>query len=624
MRKTDIGRMVLVLLLSCCSLCFFLCPRLIFAADSPTKIFSVVADPIKVYPPEDPAEPEPLASNVSVSETDQMAPDLTPEREAVDAGSLLLNNQPTITEEEKTIAPVAEDESVTSPEGLPDSPASADEYSTAELLHSLKSEAADQNGSEDEGAPGESAVSGIEAPAGQESEEIQSAEDAQSDSLDVEARIDQAIAEAREAMAAQLEGAADDKTEELSIKEESPEQKDLLTVMEQSNEEVLEGLIKPELSDQRVDLDFDQVTLGEIFMSLGKICDINVVLDPQVKAVQSDLHLNQVLIREAFLLIGYSHNLVFRRVENSLFVISKDKVKEQSLSSKIFKLKNIRAVDAKALLADLVKTINVSEEINSIMVIGTREQIAKAENTINMIDQAQPQVLLEAQILEINKDALKELGIDWSDSVTLNVLEGSRPVEMPDIANPIVSPFRINAFERSPILLTQVIHMLENKNKAKLLANPRVMTINNKQAEIFVGDRLPYTITSTSTGVATTEVRYEEPGIRLKITPSIIEKDFVVIRVEPEVSYIYSFRGPDDEYPWTKKRYALAYVRVRDGQAFAIGGLLNQEDKHNLYKVPMLGKLPLIGNLFEYKKHTVTDTELIIIVSPTILNPETK
>jgi general secretion pathway protein D len=164
-----------------------------------------------------------------------------------------------------------------------------------------------------------------------------------------------------------------------------------------------------------------------------------------------------------------------------------------------------------------------------------------------------------------------------------------------------------------------LIKILENQNKAKVLSNPRVTTLNNKEAEIFVGDRVPYTVTSITGGVATSDVRFEEPGIRLTITPSIIEKDFVVIKVEPEVSYIFSFRGPNDQYPWVKKRHATAYVRVKNNQPFVLGGLLNEEDKSNLFKVPLLGNIPLIGNLFTYRKQTILDTELIITITPKIV-----
>ena len=103
---------------------------------------------------------------------------------------------------------------------------------------------------------------------------------------------------------------------------------------------------------------------------------------------------------------------------------------------------------------------------------------------------------------------------------------------------------------------------------------------------------------------------------------SIIEDDFVVIKIEPEVSFIFGFRGPNDQYPWIKTRKATTYVRVKNNQPFVLGGLLNQEDKKNYYKVPVVGDIPLLGNLFNYEKHTVIDSELIITVTPTIVQGE--
>ena len=274
------------------------------------------------------------------------------------------------------------------------------------------------------------------------------------------------------------------------------------------------------------------------------------------------------------------------------------------------------------LLKDIVKSVTTSDQINSLIVVGSPEEIVRAEDVIKKIDQPQPQVILEAKIIEVNKDALRDLGVDWSNSMTINYQEAGRPVDFANVEDAPGSAFKVFSIARNPLQFSSVIQMLEEQNKAKVLSNPRVTTMNDKEAEIFVGDRIPYTVTTVSGGVATTDVRFEEPGIRLKITPAIIEEDFVVIKVEPEVSYIYSFRGEGDEYPWVKKRQATAYVRVENNQPFVLGGLLNQEDKKNLYKVPMLGDIPLLGNLFSYEKHSILDTELIITIIPTIVYGE--
>ncbi|MBU4334760.1 MAG: hypothetical protein KKD07_10005, partial [Candidatus Omnitrophica bacterium] len=314
-----------------------------------------------------------------------------------------------------------------------------------------------------------------------------------------------------------------------------------------------------------------------------------------------------------------SYDLGFQQVENSLYITRRENLREQNIVSKVIKVHNINVDEAITLINDLDLKTSASQEINSLILVGEPDVLVRAENIIKQIDQAQPQVVLEAKIIEINKDALKEFGIDWSDSMSLSFQESGRPLEFDNVEDVAGSVYKAFAFQRSPLQITQIIKMLENQNKAKVLSNPRITTLNNKEAEIFVGDRIPYTITNVTGGVATTDVRWVEPGIRLSITPSIIEDDFVVLKVKPEVSYIFAFRGPNDEFPHVKTREALAYVRVKNHQPFILGGLLNQEDKKNLYKVPFLGNVPLLGNLFKYEKHTVLDTELIITIIPTIV-----
>jgi type II secretory pathway component GspD/PulD (secretin) len=387
-----------------------------------------------------------------------------------------------------------------------------------------------------------------------------------------------------------------------------------------TEKEIIQSLLAPDLKEKKIDLDFDEVKLSDLFMTIGKAGGINVMIDPDFKSFQIDLHLKQVSIDEAFILIGNAYDLGFKRIGNSLYITAKDKIREENIISRVIKLRNIKAEDAETMIEDLVDTVSSSEEINSIIVQGVPQKIVKVQEVIDEIDIPQPQVLLEAKIVEMNKDSLEELGIDWSDQLTLNYQESNRPTEFDTEEPKAENLLTMHTFQRSPVQLQSIIKMLENQNKAKVLSNPRVTTLNDNPAEIFVGDRIPYTVTTYEGGVATTEVRFEEPGIRLNITPSIIEDDFVVLKVNPEVSYIHSWRGDSDQYPWVKKREATAFVRVEDRKSFVLGGLLNQEDKKNLYKVPMLGDVPLLGNLFSYEKTTVLDTELIITITPTVVS----
>jgi type II secretory pathway component GspD/PulD (secretin) len=385
-------------------------------------------------------------------------------------------------------------------------------------------------------------------------------------------------------------------------------------------DQILDSVIKKENQNKTMDLDFDQTNLGNILHMIGSIAEMNIVLDPALKGNVMDLHLKSVKIHEALSIMADSYGLAFKRIGDSLFVTSKERIRGDSLISRIIKLRNVKASDIKSMAHNILESITVSEDTNSIMVLGTEEEIRKVENIVKKIDLPQPQVLLECRIIEINKDAMKNLGIDWSSTLTANFQESKRPSTFSTTQTPAGSALQVYSLARSPLQFEATLNMLEQDNLAKTLSSPRIITMNNQKAEIFVGDRIPYTITTFAGGVATTEVQFVEPGIRLRITPSIIDNDFVVIKVEPEVSYIFSFIGPQNQYPWVKTRNATANVRIENNHPFILGGLLSQGDTKNFQKIPVLGSIPFLGKLFNNQNHSESTSELIILVVPVIIN----
>lgn len=384
-------------------------------------------------------------------------------------------------------------------------------------------------------------------------------------------------------------------------------------------EPAISSIIQDGKGRERMDLEFESTSLGNVLNSISSAAGINMVLDPELAEKKIDLHLKNVPAEEALALIFNAHNLGSTSIGSSLYISTKDKIKNETLQTSLIKLENLSVEDAQALIKDMVRVTNISKEINSMTVMGSPDEIARVKEIIGKADQPQPLVVMETKIIEINRDALKELGIDWSDSLDIQFQEKTRFVALPDPLEQEDSAVKIFTIGRNALQFDASIKMLESNNLARVLSSPRITTLNNKEAEIFVGDKIPYTITTVTGGAATTEVRFSEPGIRLKITPSIIDQGFVVIKIEPEVSYIYSWRGAEDQYPWIKTREATAYVRVKNNETFVLGGLLTTDDKQNLYQVPFLGTIPLIGNLFSYKKNTNTDSELIITVSPMVI-----
>lgn len=368
------------------------------------------------------------------------------------------------------------------------------------------------------------------------------------------------------------------------------------------------------------ELEFNQANLEDVIRVIAEAGGQNIVLDPMLKGKKIDLHLKKTNTDEVLELLYNAYGLSSLNIGNILFISAREKIKQGTAKTKVIELKNINIDDAKSLISNMVTTINMSKETNTLVLIGAPEDIEKAEKILKEVDVPQRQVILEARVIEINNDALREIGIDYPDSITVGFQESTRSTSLSATEDATQDFLHIYKFARSAVQFSAILKMLEEQDKAKVLSNPRIATMNNKEAEIFIGDKIPYTITTVAGGVASTEVRFVEPGIRLKITPSIVEEDFVVIKIEPEVSYIYSWRGTGDQYPWVKSREATAYVRVKNGEPFALGGLLTQEDKKNIYRIPFLGKIPLVGKIFTYEKITDKNTDLIITVTPTVIS----
>lgn len=372
-----------------------------------------------------------------------------------------------------------------------------------------------------------------------------------------------------------------------------------------------------------IDLKFNQANLEDVLKVISEASAQNILLDPTLKGKKIDLYLKGVSTEDALELLYGAYDLESTRIGNVLFVSTPEKIKRGAMKTKTIGLKNINSDHAKSLIGNLVSAVNLAEGSNKLVLVGSPQELAKAEKILKEVDVPQLQVLLEAKIIEIDHEALKELGIDWPDSLNFSFRESNvLPALASAAASSGPSPLAIHRMTRTALQFDAAIKMQETNNKAKILSSPRIATMNNKEAEIFIGDKIPYTVNTVTGGSVTTEVEWVEPGIRLKITPSVVDKDFVVIKIEPEVSYIFTFRGTGDQYPWIKSRQATAYVRVKNGEPFVIGGLLSKEDRKNLFNVPILGKIPLIGNLFSYEKTSSYNSDLIISVVPTISTDE--
>lgn len=245
-------------------------------------------------------------------------------------------------------------------------------------------------------------------------------------------------------------------------------------------------------------------------------------------------------------------------------------------------------------------------------------------NVVNLVHVGnQAQVKVEVQILEINRKALKNLGIDWNDSFVFG------------------EAFLGGAFKRLTNVQSTLQTLLENR-QAKLLSAPTLTVLSGEEAKILVGGRIPIPTTTFLTGVPQGQVAtrqgdgggffggigqgitWEEYGIRLRVTP-LVEGEEVRMEISPEVSDLDNTNAIDIQgtrIPAITTRQSETIVRVHSGQAIVIGGLIKNEVTQKIKKFPFLGDLPILGALFRSKSFQRDETELLITVTPTILPRE--
>ena len=385
--------------------------------------------------------------------------------------------------------------------------------------------------------------------------------------------------------------------------------------------------------------------LPSILAILAKESGYNIVTDPNVNRQEKiSIHLDDVPIEQAINLVVRAVGLSYEVVGNSFLIADPKKLKEEvGVSSFVIELKYASAEEVKMMLQDISDQIQVDISGNKLLVNASPKKIAEIQNVVRQIDIPAIQIMLETRLIEVAADSEEQLGIDWyrlSKFTTVlaeNALDeatggsivpddqtlGQMPTTMPfdQLKTDLTEGSQIipRYFSRQMTAFDITLDMLMKANQAEVLADSRLTTLNGREASIKLVDIVPYILSSGGVG-GQVQVQREEVGIKLDINPTVNTDGFITVKVEPEVSTIFEFIGPDNNIPRVKSRKSSTTIRVKDGESIIIGGLLSNDRKQTLYKVPFLHKLPWIGSkLFVSKNLVERKTDLIIQITPRIV-----
>ncbi|MDI6801264.1 MAG: type II secretion system secretin GspD [Thermodesulfovibrionales bacterium] len=298
-------------------------------------------------------------------------------------------------------------------------------------------------------------------------------------------------------------------------------------------------------------------------------------------------------------------------------------------------------------------TIAADKATNSLIIVASPADYQSLLHIIKQLDKRRRQVFVEAMIAEVSIDELRELGVKWRATVKHNgepvfiggfgnigtssiesIIYGLNGLTMGGMGNFLDIPITTidpstGAVSTSTLTVpgfAALFNLNEFKGAVNVLSTPQLLTSDNKEAEIVVGENVPFIskrerdITTTNTVLSSIE--RQDVGIKLKITPQITEGDYVKLDIYQEISSVKQEADSSiliNVGPTTTKRSTKTSVVVKDRQTVIIGGLIQEKDEENLTKIPLLGDIPLLGWLFKNKSVAKKKTNLLVFLTPHVV-----
>lgn len=371
-----------------------------------------------------------------------------------------------------------------------------------------------------------------------------------------------------------------------------------------------------------ITLNFRQTDIRTAFEFIAKSFGIDVVFDEGVKTMPVTLFAKDVTFEEAISLILATTKTFYKTVGSNTILIAPDSKEKRSQYEdqmvRVFQLTNIHAKEMADILKGVVplKKVIVNDDLNTIIVRDTEEAIKVAEKVIGVNDRRPAELILEVEILEVNRSKAERLGLDLG---TYNVKASVPTTATIPFTGAIKNAFRDNAVLTLP---SATFNFYKQDVDAKTLANPRVRVLSGKNAKIHIGDRVPLRAATIqdATGQVRTTYDYKDIGIKLTAEPIIHLDNSVTVKLGLEVSSLGQNIGTVNEPAYSiGTRNADTYMLLRDGETAILGGLIRDEDRKARVRVPLLGDIPVLGYVFTSADDTGGRTDVLLTITPRVV-----
>jgi general secretion pathway protein D len=382
-----------------------------------------------------------------------------------------------------------------------------------------------------------------------------------------------------------------------------------------------EGYRKP------VSLSFTNATLQQVFDSLKQASGLNYIIDKDVRTDQRvTLSVTNKPVDDVLRLL-LATNQLERRVldEDTVLIYPNTPAKAADYREMVVRTFYLSNADVNN-VANTVRTIAkakdviVDDKLNLLIVRDSAEVVRLAEKLIAAQDVAEPEVMLELEVLEVSVSRLLDMGISWPTEASASVVGAAGipgQLTLDEFRNRNSGMVRLNVSD--PLIAAQ---LRSQKGDANLLANPRVRVRNRQSAKILIGERVPVFTTTATANVGTSEsVNYLDVGLKLDVEPTVSVDDEVSLKLALEVSNILETitRASGTQAYRLGTRNTSTMLRVHDGETNVLAGLIQREERNSNTGIPGLNEIPLLSKLFGQASDSDTKTEIVLLVTPHIV-----
>ena len=361
-------------------------------------------------------------------------------------------------------------------------------------------------------------------------------------------------------------------------------------------------------------LHLENADLRTVLSAIAKSNNLNLVLDNSISGSVS-LHLENIQAADALKIISTASGYSWQQTPQSI-IIGKNILGSTNLTNlAIIKLKYLDAKTCKTMLQPLVGegVFSIDPVNNYLIFSGCQTAQENLNKILQTLDIPSKQISLEVTIIAINKEEAQTLGFKWFWSglpATANSAD--------DTASTINLPGKLRLSKNQNFNYQSILDAQINSGNAKILANPKIMTIPGYEGKIFIGDHIPVVTEKNTNGTVTQSTEYVDAGIKLSYIAYLNANDYITATLHTEVSTPTLIA--DLKNYKISTRQADTTVRLKNGETLIIGGLIGQEDLSKFTKIPFLSDIPFFGNLFKHQEQHKQTTEIVIFLTPKLVH----